>query len=279
MRRFNGFLPAALTVTVGILATGMSLVWQRTADAMPSDNTKDVQKSAKPGNRADQTKAREAKIVPSIRASHWREKLDQDVTLEFEPNTPLKEALSHIGERYGLTMLVDVNAFRTDMNFDDVGASPVKLPRLVNVKLRTVLRETLRQVEGDFYTKDDVLMVVPRKQIESGVVLRQSIDVVLEKRPLAEALNELADMSGASIVLDVQRLKDPKFEVSADFHNVALQDAVRVLADMAGMKSVVMGNLLYVTSPGNADNLEKEKTQPRSATPPKWEKVAPKEKK
>jgi hypothetical protein len=162
------FTMVALGITVGILVAGISTVWQQAATARPSDNAKDIKKGEKPVSPEDQAKGREAKIVPVIRARQWREKLDAPITIEFEPNTPLREALSHIAERYGLTILVDKEAFQTIQNQPDIEAQPVKLPRLVGVKLVTALRAVFQQVGGDFYTKDDVLMVVPRAYIENG---------------------------------------------------------------------------------------------------------------
>src|SRR5260370_22515429 len=118
------------------------------------------------------------------------------------------------------------------------------MPRLVGIRLRTVLRNLLHQAQADYYARDDHLMVVPRKQIEAGVALKQPIDVAFEMRPLAEALKELSDMTGVSIVLDAQKAaqmaQDPKLEVTADFHNVPLKNAVRILADMAGLKSLAL---------------------------------------
>jgi hypothetical protein len=86
---------------------------------------------------------------------------------------------------------------------------------------------------------------------------------------LAEALGELSDLSGVSVVLDSRGQKEDKLVVSADFRNVPVQDAVRDLADKAGMKSVFMENLLYVTSKKNAERLEKEKVKKREAAPAK----------
>ena len=268
----------ALAVAVGIIVTGISMVWPRAAAARPSDNPEDVQKGEKP-NKDDQAKPVEGKIVSANRARQWREKLDQPMTIEFEPNTPLREALSHIAERNSMTILIDDEAFKADSGQPDIEAQPIRLPRLTNVRLRTVLRAILEQVNGDYYVRDDVLMIVPRQRVQSGAVLRQSIDLDLEKRPLAAALKELSDMTGVSVVLDAQKLKDSKIEVTADLRNVPLDCAVRILADMADMKSVVMDNLLYVTSIENADKLEEEKAQKRGDAPAKWEKVMPKEKK
>jgi hypothetical protein len=273
------FRMLALGVTVGVMVVGANILWQQTAAARPSDNAKDIKKGEKPVSPEDQAKGREAKIVPVIRARQWREKLDAPITIEFEPNTPLREALSHIAERYGLTILVDKEAFQTIQNQPDIEAQPVKLPRLVGVKLVTALRAVFQQVGGDFYTKDDVLMVVPRAYIENGQAFKHSVDVSFSKRPLANALAELSYLSGVSVVLDPRGQQDSKLDVTADFSNVPVQDAVRVLANIAGMKSVAMSSLLYVTSVENADNLEEEAAQKRGMAPAKSEKVMPQEKK
>ncbi len=138
---------------------------------------------------------------------------------------------------------------------------------IAQVKILTALRAIFQQINGDFYMKDNVLTVVPRTYIETGRVLKHPVDVSFNKRPLAEALTELSELSGLSIVLDPRGQADGNLAVTADFRNVPVQDAVRVLADMAGMKSVVMDILLYVTSPRNAEHLRKEKERQREAMP------------
>jgi hypothetical protein len=265
MKNAKCFLPA---VTIGILLTGGSFLWQRIAAAQASDNAKDVNKSAQPGNNQEQPKPREGKIVSGNRARQWRERLDQIITVEFEPNTPLREALSHIAERYKLTILIDTDFFKVDQNQPDVENQPIKLPKLTDVRLITALRAILQQINGDFYTKDDVFVVVPRTYIETGRVLKHPVDVSFTKRPLAEALSELSDISGLSVVLDPRGQADGTLTVTADFRNVPVQDAVRVLADMAGMKSVVLDNLIYVTSVKNANHLANEKEKEREGMPP-----------
>ena len=246
-----------LSLMVGALTVGASLVSQ--AAAVPSDNNEDVKKSQDPAPKEDQAKPREAKIDSATRARQWREKLDQPITIEFEPNTPIREALSHISERYNMTIVIDTDAFKVDQNEPDIEGRPVRLLRLPNVKVVTALRVLFQQINGDFYIKDNMLTVVPRTYIETGRVLKHPVDVSFNKRPLADALTELSELSGLSIVLDPRGQADGNFAATADFRNVPVQDAVRVLANMAGMKSVVMDNLLYVTSTNNAEHLQKEK--------------------
>jgi hypothetical protein len=270
-------ITSGLGLMVGVFAAGTSLVLQGTAGARPLDNPEDVQKGEKP-NKDGQGKPVEGKIISGNRARQWREKLDQTTTIEFEPNTPLREAVSHLADHFKMTILVDKETFK-EANSPEIESQPIQLSRLADVKLLTVLRAIFQQVGGDFYTKDYVLTVVPRGYIETGRIFKHPVDVSFSKRPLAEALTELSDLSGVSVVLDPRGQADGNLVVTADFRNVPVQDAVRVLANMADMKSVVMDNLLYVTSIQNADNLEEEKAQKRGDAPAKWEKVMPQEKK
>jgi hypothetical protein len=251
----------------GIFAMAIGLTGLGWAGAQTEDVSKspDTQKKAeKTAAGPDRPKQLEGKIVAQQKAQEYRQKLDQPVTLEFERGTPLHEALNHIGMRYTLSIIVDEEAFKADSNQADIVNVPIKLPLLTNVRLRTALRTILLQVDGDFYTRDDVLMIVPRARIASGVVLRQSVDVAFERRLLGDALKELSDMTGVSVVLDAQKQPDSTMQLTADFRNVPLASAVRVLADMAGMKSVVMENMIYVTAYQHAENMKEES----ATTPP-----------
>jgi hypothetical protein len=259
-------IPLSLAGAMGSLVTGLGVAWPKAA-AMSSDNTKDVQQGEKP-SKDGKAKHVEGKIVSGSQGRRWRQKLDQPVTIEFEQNTPFRETMNYISERYKMTILIDKESFQADQN-SDIENQPVKLPRLVDVKLVAGLRATLLQVGADFYTRGDVMTVVSRRYIEAGGVFRHPVTASFSKRPLAEALGELSDLSGASVVLDSRGQKEGALVVSADFRKVPVQDAVRDLADRAGMKSVVMENLLYVTSKKKADHLEKEKAKQREVTPAK----------
>jgi beta-lactamase superfamily II metal-dependent hydrolase len=214
-------------------------------------------------SKLGQAKRVEGKIVSGSHGRVWREKLDQPITIEFDQNTPFCEAMSYVSERYTMTIVIDKQSFQTEN--PHIETQPMKLPRLVDVKLVTGLRATLQQVGADFYTRGDVLTVVPRRYVEAGVVFKHPVHASFSKRPLAEALGELSDLSGATVVLDTRGQEDGKLVVTADFRNVPVQDAVRDLADKVGMKSVVVDNLLYVTSKKNAERLEQEKVKERKA--------------
>src|SRR4029077_7668905 len=107
-----------------------------------------------------------------------KDKLNQSITIEFEPNTPLREALSHLAERYGLTILVDTEAFKADNGQPDIEAQPIKLPRLVQVSLATVLRAVLAQVNAT--------MLIRRDYIEVTTPIRQAAEKTIRVYPVAD---------------------------------------------------------------------------------------------
>src|SRR5262249_38854095 len=93
------------------------------------------------------------------------------------------------------------------------------------------------------------------------------VHAAYEKAPLAEALKELADSSNFNVVLDECVGDKVKVPVSARLANVPLDTAVRMLADMADLKPVLMDNTLYVTTRENAELLQKELPKPRKQQP------------
>ncbi len=147
MKTRSGLGVTFLVVTVGLLATALVSTRHRMASAQAPEITQNVpssldtqKKTEKPATNPDRPKQIEGKINSQAKAREYREKLDQPVTIEFEQGTPLREALNHISERYGLTILVDVEAFKADNNDADIENRPIKLPRLNGIRLRTVLR-------------------------------------------------------------------------------------------------------------------------------------------
>src|SRR5262249_22240047 len=85
-------------------------------------------------------------------------------------------------------------------------------------------------------------------------------------RPLNDALEELADQAGVSILLDARRAEEKvKERVTARLINMPLDAAVRTLADMAELRALDVDNGIYVTTKENAQNLQAEQDKRRQA--------------
>jgi hypothetical protein len=106
-----------------------------------------------------------------------KSKMEMPVTVEFESG-PLKDALGFLTERYNVPILVDSEAFKTDVNIPDVENTPVKLQKVVGISLGTVLRLLLSQVQGTF--------IIRREFIEVTTAQRQAAEKALRVYPVAD---------------------------------------------------------------------------------------------
>jgi hypothetical protein len=214
------------------------------------------------------------KSVKEVGAKAIRERLSTPVTLEkgIEGNTPLREALEFISDRYDTTIVVDAHAFKAE-NMDPIEDVHVHLPRMIGVKLHTILGLLLAQVDATYRIRPSHIEITTLKRTrpsswtaeERG--LAPMVDVEFEKCPLSEALQQLADSSGINVVLDGRAGDKAKTSVTATLNNVPIDTAVLILADMADLRPVAVDNVLYVTSKENAELLQDRQERLRKKVP------------
>jgi hypothetical protein len=102
---------------------------------------------------------------------------------------------------------------------------------------------------------------------DEGLSARQMRQrVSLSPGPAGAVLTDLANRSGANIVLD-PRQKKSLGEAACDLtlSDVTLETAVRLAAEVSGFRAVRMGNVLFVTSNDRAEKLRADADGP---TPP-----------
>jgi hypothetical protein len=93
------------------------------------------------------------------------------------------------------------------------------------------------------------------------------VQAEFDKRPLEEALKELADATECNILFDPRAAEKAK-PVTATLVNVPLETAVELLADMDGLKVVLRDHVLYVTTKENAEVMQKELRERLAASQP-----------
>jgi hypothetical protein len=186
----------------------------------------------------------------------------------FDAGTSLKDTLELLSDRHQLTIIIDSQAFLDPTGeVGDVEQVPVKLPRIANIPLGTVLRLVLAQVPlgATYLIRNEFIEIVPARHVTSGRILRQKVTAAFDKKPLDEALEELADGVGVSVIVDQSLGDKARTPVKATFKNdLSLETAVRLLADMAELQAVRVGNALYVTSRAKADALRTEEEKKKN---------------
>lgn len=173
---------------------------------------------------------------------------------------PIEEHMRYIGNAFNLTILFDEKAFR-ELGEGEVQKSEVKLGRTPRVSLHTVLKQLTSQMSAPsaYLVKGDHILIVPEDKVRGEALLQDTISFEAKlEQTLEQALKELADEHGVTILLDVRAAEQGKTTIKGKMQNVTLSVAVRLLAEMADLKAVTIGNALFVTDAANAYTLQQE---------------------
>lgn len=193
-----------------------------------------------------------------------------------DPKMTVKEALAALEQRYGIQIDVNEAAFRQILGDRSVLQEVVApVPPMSKVSLATALRKVLSRInappgnEATFLVRRDGkedyhLEVLTWNVVQAEVWGRYPgpflplVSANFTDKPLAEALQSLADRGGFNVVLDGRVADKAKALITARLLNVPLDTAVGMLADQADLKAFLVDNLLYVTTRENANRLEEQ---------------------
>jgi len=217
--------------------------------------------------------------------SELRKKLQTPIVIEKDmDNVPLKDILEFFNDRYDMPIRFDYQTFARlgVKNPDRCLEQNVRLPKSVDVPAGVILRDLLAvlmhpELTGLDYgllVKRGQLVIVPQMRFRDVprddtdsplldpnnalALFSDPIQLTADAKPLAELLRELADDTGANIVLDARANEKGKVPISITLQDAPLDTAVRMLADMADLKSVALDNILYVTTSENAERIRSD---------------------
>ena len=207
--------------------------------------------------------------------------LDQTIdTKDFQQLLSLKQVVYLLYEKLNaegkeLPILIDAGAFREENpDDDDINDTPVQLPPLPRkITVGNALRLALSKAPSNNAT-----LVVYGDRVEITTLKRASVEYKLKQRVLVnfdnqklwQALRDLSEMTGTSIVIDNRVGDKEERQVSATFLNdITLAGALQTLTEMAELKFVVLKTgVIFVTTPVHADTLRKEKAIMEESTSP-----------
>jgi hypothetical protein len=196
-----------------------------------------------------------------------RAKLARTIDLEegIGAGTPLRDALDLITKKSGLSFWIDTQSFKVDNQIDSIEDQTVALPKSPAISAESALSLLLSQVYGGFRIRDGYIEITTLRRLgiwdstNPDPVPFPRIRLSMEGEPLEDALTNLAESSGANIVLDRRHIGNKaRRRVTATLQDVQADTAVNILADLAGLKTVLDGNVLYVTSARKARAIEAE---------------------
>jgi hypothetical protein len=153
---------------------------------------------------------------------------------------------------------------------DSIEDQTVALPKMPAISAESALSLLLSQVNGSFRIRDGYIEITTLRQLGIFDVVNPDpapfplVRLSLQSQAFEDALTDLAELSGVNIVLDRPHAGNrARKRVTTTLENVRVDTAVSLLADLAGLKTVLDGNVLYVTSVRKARAIEAEESKRR----------------
>ncbi len=194
--------------------------------------------------------------------SKARKALEQKITAKADGKT-LAEAVELLKEVAKVEIILDLNTIQM-LGLDP--NQPVIKFDFKDVKLKDGLRTAFAAMNLRCGVTSSGIVV----STDEGLTirqLRQRVNIDADGKSLTETLKELADETGANVVIDPRAKKAADEKITLKIDDVPLESAVRLAADMGGLSVVRMSNVLFVTTEARADKLRPDADRPVGPTP------------
>jgi type II secretory pathway component GspD/PulD (secretin) len=204
-----------------------------------------------------------------------RKALQQTVTIEIADKT-LEQAVNELKEKTKINFTLDRQAvIAIDPSIPQAqpfvppvppgGVPPGFGPGqggTVTLKAKDMkIRDALKQIlAGEDLTYvilgDSVLITTEAMAIQRQ--FKQHVSLDLDAVPFKQAVKQLARETGANLIVDSKLAKEIDVAVTLQVEDVPLETALRLLTEAAGLKPVRLGNVIYLTSKANAQELRSD---------------------
>jgi hypothetical protein len=165
--------------------------------------------------------------------------------------------------QHSLTEVIRLLHDQTHLNFvldrltiQQLGINPEEA--LVTTRLKMKAGNGLRQALGHYnlsYVIIGDMVLITSEDMAIQRQMRQRVSVKFENLQLNAALRQLARETATNLVIDGRVAKKALSPVTLTLNDAPLETVVQLLANMAGLKPVRVGNVLYVTTKVNAAEL------------------------
>jgi hypothetical protein len=190
-------------------------------------------------------------------AERVRKALDQVVDVKIE-NVTLDKAIEQLRDAHKINLILDRVATAGMVTVDPMTNLPITVSLdQSNVKLRTALRLLLGQFHLTYAIIGETV-VVTTEEAALTRQLRQRVSIDLDKEHLATALKRLARDTSTNLLVDPRVSKEAESPVTLQLEDVPLETAVRLMAEVSGLKTVRVGNVLFVTNKSSAAEMRAE---------------------
>jgi len=199
---------------------------------------------------AQQSAGKTASALEKLRAN-----LDKNITIDYNGQS-LTDVLNHFRDKTGVPINIDQTALMQGVPVPDGNVGQVTL-KATNEKASQVLRKLLNAHQLCYILFEDSVLVTT-DDMATMRQMRQRVSVDVEDIPFNKAVRNLAKNHGLNLVIDPKVMKQSEAPVSLQLENAGIETAVRLLAELANLKAVRMGNTMFVTTEEKAKKIREE---------------------
>jgi type II secretory pathway component HofQ len=141
-----------------------------------------------------------------------------------------------------------------------MGLDPEQTPvsvKLKDVKVRSALRTILTPYNLSYAILGDTVLITS-DELAMFRQMRQRVNIDFDKMEFTAALKQLARDTATNLIVDKRVDKEAKETVTLQMEDVPLETAVRLMAEMVGLKPVRVGNTLFVTNKVTANEMRSD---------------------
>jgi hypothetical protein len=200
----------------------------------------------------------ETKPEKETPAERIRRMLEMRISFDL-PQNSLSEMIRLIHDQTNLNFVLD----RLTLQQMGINADEAQVTTQLKTKVGSGLRRILSQYSLSYVIIGDMVLITSEETAIQRQ-LRQRVSVRFENLQLNAALRQLARETATNLVIDARVSKKALKPVTVTLDEVPLETAVKLLANLAGLKPVRVGNVLYVTTKSNAAEL---RADPESMPP------------
>jgi hypothetical protein len=212
---------------------------------------------------------------PSKSSLSLAQKMNQRVNFDGidDARTTLSDALEKVSKLYDVSFDISQKAFESE-DLKDVERTPIAetpIPAMKNVRLSRLLRTILRRIpapSGATYNVRNDHIEITTNNVQRAEIwgnyrgpFLPLVNATFDKLPLEEAARELADQAEITVLVDRRAAEQSKTPVSARLLNTPLDTALRLLSEMANLRTVQLDNVLFISTEENANALEERLKQ------------------
>jgi hypothetical protein len=202
-------------------------------------------------------------------AGQIRAALNQKVTLDFE-STSLSEVVAHLRTKTKIPFTLDTpllnNLGLIDGGNNPQPQGPTFRLKAKNVPVRQALRRMLEPFSLGFAVVGEGVFISTEEQV-SFRQFTQRVSVDAQGVALSKVLQQLADQTGVNVMIDQRVEKQAERSVTAQFDDVPVDSAVRLVSEVANLKAMQVDNVLLITTPENAEKIRREEIEDRATSP------------